>query len=93
MGRITLQQALFMQATTGVCPIEVRETISGWKRYSVEISLLPQNEREKIDKLADLVVTSFTQVGCSPLRKVHFAGHADKDWHGPQSEMSRVCLL
>jgi hypothetical protein len=56
--------------------------------HQSHIDLLPQNERDKIDKLADLVVTSFTQVGCPPLRKVHFAGHADKDWHGPQSEMS-----
>jgi hypothetical protein len=65
MARTTLQQVLFMQATTGVCPVEVVETISGWNQYSVNISLLPQNERDKIDKLAYLIVTSFTQVGCA----------------------------
>jgi len=84
----TLQHALFMQAVTGVCPVEVFETISGWKQYSVNIALLPPNQSGKIDKLADLIVTSFTQVGCAPLRKVKIVGHADKDWHGEQAEHS-----
>jgi len=85
---LKFQQALYMQQTTGMCPLPVADVISGWGQYSDNIDSLPPDQRGKVDQLADLIVTSFAHGGCQPLRKVTIVGHADKDWHGAEAEKS-----
>lgn len=88
--RPALQQAIIRQASTGGCAVQVDEVIRGWGQYEIFLQTgtasLPQAERDKIDKLADLVVGSFTMVGCQPLGQISIVGHADRDVHGPQFE-------
>jgi hypothetical protein len=81
----TLLSALFLQAVGG-CPSQVDEVIREWGRYKQDVEGLPQWEKDKIDKLADVVVTSFTAVGCQPLGLITIIGHADKDFHGAAFE-------
>ena len=56
----TLQSALFVQAVAGVCPVEVKETISGWMQYSVNVDLFLKPERDKIDRVAAPAAASET---------------------------------
>jgi len=83
---LTLRQVLFMQATTGTCPSEIREVIRGWGQYKDTLETLAQSERDKIAALADIVVGSFTAVGCQPLGQIIVIGHADKDAKGAAFE-------
>lgn len=46
------------------------------------VGLLAKEERDEIAKIAEIVVTSFTTVGCVPLGEIRVIGHADKDFHG-----------
>ncbi len=88
--RMALQQALIRQAASGGCSVQVDEVIRGWGQYEVFLqsgrARLPQPEQDKIDRLADLVVTSFSAVGCPPLGQIGIVGHADRDFHGQQFE-------
>jgi len=81
----TLARALFMQAT-GVCPAGVDEIIRGWGQYKDRVDLLPGPEQNKIEQIAELIVTSFITEGCIPLGQIAIVGHADKDFHGPDFE-------
>jgi hypothetical protein len=54
--------ALFMQAA-GTC---VDDVIRGWGQYKDRVELLPPEEKSKIAKIADVIVTSFTTPGCIP---------------------------
>ena len=87
--QMRLKEAIFLLDITGVCPQEVNEVIYGWGQYSDNInSLRPSSEKDKIDYLANLVVTSFAATGCAPLGKIEVVGHADKDFHGENFEKS-----
>src|SRR5271170_1854285 len=68
------------------CPAEVAEVIHGWGQYQDTVERLPQAERDKISRIADLVVASFTTPGCVPLGQITVVGHADKDAHGAAFE-------
>jgi hypothetical protein len=68
------------------CPAEVAEVIHGWGQYQDTVERLPQAERDKISRIADLVVASFTTPGCVPLGQITVVGHADKDFHGAAFE-------
>ena len=59
------------------------ETIGGWGQYGRHV---PPGQQLTIDKLTDLIVSSFDQSNCAPFRMVSIAGHADKDWHGSNVE-------
>jgi hypothetical protein len=83
MAMPTLFQSIFMQATSGICASPVVANISGWGQYSDRI---PPGELSNIEKLADLIVSSFAQSACAPFREVSVVGHADKDWHGEKFE-------
>lgn len=85
----TLQQATFMKSTGLPIGGSVGAVISGWGQYKDDVALLPKFERDKVDQLADLIVSSFDQSVSSPFREVTIVGHADKDWHGGPTE-SRV---
>jgi hypothetical protein len=71
---------------TNCIPI-MRDEIRGWGRYRIFADSLPLSEREKINRLADVVVTSFSKQGCIPLGQITVVGHADKDQRGPQFEL------
>ncbi|MEO7999351.1 MAG: hypothetical protein ABI852_18010 [Gemmatimonadaceae bacterium] len=47
---------------------------------------MPASEKLKIAQIADLVVTSFTMTGCSPLGLLVVVGHADHDAKGAAFE-------
>jgi hypothetical protein len=64
------------------CPAEVAEVIHGWGQYADTVERLPQAERDRIGRIADLVVASFTTPGCVPLGQIIVLGHADQDFHG-----------
>jgi flagellar motor protein MotB len=55
----------------------IRETISGFSRYSQSAKLLPPKEQQKIDKVARLIIERF-KFRRQPIR-VRLIGHADKD--------------
>jgi hypothetical protein len=59
-------------------------TIGDWGQYGIKIS---PPQALTINKLADLIVSSFAQSVCSPFRRVTIVGHADKDWQGSKKEM------
>jgi hypothetical protein len=82
----TLRTALFMQASAGICPAQVDETIRGWGQYKDRVDLLPGPERDKITQMAELIVTSFITPGCTPLGQITIIGHADRDFHGAEFE-------
>jgi carboxypeptidase C (cathepsin A)/V8-like Glu-specific endopeptidase/GH25 family lysozyme M1 (1,4-beta-N-acetylmuramidase)/subtilisin family serine protease len=71
-----------LQEDAGICPVQLERVIYGWGRYKDEVSKLPKPEKDKIDELANLVVTSFALPGCSPLGQISIVGHADRDYHG-----------
>jgi hypothetical protein len=83
---VQLLHGLFMQAMAGICPKEVQEVIRGWGRYKETVDTLAKEERDKITKLADLIVSSFSVVGCSPLGQITIVGHADHDFQGAAFE-------
>jgi phosphatidylserine/phosphatidylglycerophosphate/cardiolipin synthase-like enzyme len=56
----------------------VRETVSGFPRYSNLVRLLPAKEQQKINQIARLIVNSYSS-GQQPIRTVQLIGHADKD--------------
>jgi peptidoglycan hydrolase-like protein with peptidoglycan-binding domain len=56
----------------------IRETISGFPRYSNLVRSLPAKEQQKIDQMARLIVNSY-RPGQQPIRTVQLIGHADKD--------------
>jgi hypothetical protein len=79
---IGLRHAVFMQKTMGhTCAQNVNETIYGWQEFDDNVDFLPQPEREKLDKLVDLMVASWHQFVWPPYRIVKIVGHADKTWH------------
>jgi outer membrane protein OmpA-like peptidoglycan-associated protein len=59
-------------------PQTIRETVSGFARYSNSIASLPSSERSKFQNIARLVVRSFGP-GKRPIRRVRLIGHADRD--------------
>jgi len=67
------------------CPSPKPETIINWGQYS---SKIPPGQELTINKLTNLIVSSFAQSSCPPFRKVEIVGHADKDWQGAKKEMS-----
>lgn len=63
---------------------QVTETIWNWERYSDQI---PPGEQRKIDKMADLIVSSFVPGSQeAPFRSVKIVGHADTDNVGTKME-------
>jgi hypothetical protein len=73
----------------GACPGQANgqeSVIRGWGQYKDEVATLPESERAKIERLADLVVTSFAAPGCAPWERIGVVGHADKDYHGSAFE-------
>jgi hypothetical protein len=83
---ISIDHAVVMQRMGQPITQSVGTVIYGWGQYKDQVSLLPKAERDKIDQLADLIVSSFAQYTFPPFRKVAIVGHADKDWHGPRKE-------
>jgi hypothetical protein len=83
MSTAPLQHAIFLQATGHLAHQSVGAVIFGWGEYADRVKLLPKPERDKLDHLADLIVTSFAQPNEVPFRFVHIVGHADKDGHHP----------
>jgi hypothetical protein len=75
-----------MQATSGICPVQLDEVIRGWGQYKDQVELLPASEQEKITQLAELIAQSFITPGCVPLGQIAIIGHADKDFHGAAFE-------
>jgi hypothetical protein len=82
----TLPHAIFMQGLGQRVTQPVATVIYGWGQYKDQVPLLPKPERDKVDQLADLIVSSFEQTALPPFRRVEILGHADKDWHGPSWE-------
>ena len=78
---LTIQQAKFLVVATGSVGHPVSETIFGWYRYDDNVAFLPTAEQDKLNYLADLIVSSFEQSDFPPFREVKIVGHADKDWH------------
>lgn len=83
---LTLERAVFMQASGQPTTDNVETVIYGWGQYKDEVSLLPKSEQDKVDQLADQIVSSFAQTVLPPFRSVIIDGHADKDWHGEKLE-------
>ena len=52
----------------------IRETVSGFSRYS---NAIPSQERAKISRIAQLIVQSYKS--SQPIRTVRLVGHADRD--------------
>jgi hypothetical protein len=75
-----------MQSVGQAAAQNVETVIYGWGQYKDEVSLLPKPEQDKVDQLADQIVSSFAQSVLPPFRSVIVDGHADKDWHGAQLE-------
>jgi len=71
---------------SGSCATPVEDVIYGWGQYKDEVDKLPQSEKDKIARLADIVVTSFSAPNCSPLGQISVVGHADRDVHGAALE-------
>ena len=69
---------------SSVQPVET--VIYGWGQYKDKIPNLPRAEQDKLDHLADLIVSSFAQSVLPPYRSVIIIGHSDKDWHGAAFE-------
>lgn len=65
-------------AATGPCPGQTHEVVSGFTRYSNEISTLPPPEQAKVRALAGLITRSFKS-GCQPITQIELIGHADHD--------------
>ncbi|MGA2403055.1 MAG: hypothetical protein ABSG91_15340 [Syntrophobacteraceae bacterium] len=82
-----IAQAVFMQQSGEFVPGPVTATIN-WGQYS---SFIPPGQMPTIDKLADMIVSSFAQSSVPAFRSVTIVGHADKDWHGAATEM-KVCI-
>jgi hypothetical protein len=80
---LKLAQAVSMQQTGVFFQGPVTESIINWGQYS---SFIPPGQQPTIDKLADMIVSSFAQFSFPPFRNVTVTGHADKDWHGPVKE-------
>jgi flagellar motor protein MotB len=55
----------------------IRETVSGFSRYSHSATLLPSQEQQKIDRVARLIIKRFN-FGQRPIH-IRLLGHADKD--------------
>lgn len=79
---LTIEHAVFMNGLGQSSTQAVETVIYGWGQYKDQVSLLPRAEQDKIDHLADLIVSSFAQSALPPYRSVMIVGHADKDWHG-----------
>jgi hypothetical protein len=75
-------------AVSSACPADIKEVIRGWGQYKDDAIQLPQEERDKIDRLSELIVNSFAVTDCAPLGQVSVVGHADNDYHGPAFEQS-----
>jgi outer membrane protein OmpA-like peptidoglycan-associated protein len=73
------------QNTDASCAGSKTEIITNWGRYGSKVS---PGQQLVIDKLADLIVSSFAQSICPPFRQVEIVGHADKDWQGAKKETS-----
>jgi hypothetical protein len=68
------------------CAGSVSEIIYGWGQYKDDVDKLPEPERKKIEKLADVVVSSFAVPECVALGKIAVVGHADRDAKGAAFE-------
>ena len=75
-----------VEQSGGACPSAMEEVIRGWGQYKDDVDKLPPPEREKIERLADLIVSSFAVPDCTPLGQITVIGHADKDYHGASLE-------
>lgn len=73
-----------VQQSNVSCPNPQPVTIGNWGQYGITIW---SAQALTINKLADLIVSSFAQSVCSPFKWVTIVGHADKDWQGPKKEM------
>jgi len=85
---LKLGHAVFMQTAGQPITQPVQAVIYGWGQYKDQVSRLPKPEQDKIDQLADQIVSSFAQSALAPYRSVLIVGHADKDWQGPAVESS-----
>lgn len=88
-AKTTTQSGAPTQSLSGesdTCVSQVERTIYGWGQYKDEVALLPSAERDKVNELANLVVSSFMIPGCPPLGTITIVGHADTDSHGPALE-------
>jgi hypothetical protein len=83
---LTVEHALFMSGLGQSSTQSVETVIYGWGQYKDRVSNLPKAEQDKIDHLADLIVSSFAQSALPPYRNVIIVGHADKDWQGAKLE-------
>jgi hypothetical protein len=72
--------------TSNGCPADIEEVIRGWGQYQDSVDKLPREERDKINRLSELVVGSFATPGCTSLGQISVVGHADSDYHGPAFE-------
>src|SRR5579864_6812813 len=84
---LTLERVAFLQAAGQPVLQGVEAVIFGWGQYKDEVRLLPKAEQDKIDQLADQIVSSFAQTTLPPFRSVTINGYADKDWHGAKLEI------
>jgi carboxypeptidase C (cathepsin A)/phosphatidylserine/phosphatidylglycerophosphate/cardiolipin synthase-like enzyme/V8-like Glu-specific endopeptidase/subtilisin family serine protease len=74
------------QAEDSSSPVPQSAVIYGWGQYRDDVAGLPKTEQAKIDKLADLVVKSFSQTSSQALGQISVVGHADQDIHGASFE-------
>lgn len=80
----SLTNSVYAQESEVSCPSPKPVKIEKWGQYG---SAIPPGQEATINKLADLIVSSFAQSICPPFRKVEIVGHADKDWQGEKKEM------
>jgi hypothetical protein len=73
-------------ATSSPCPAGIEEVIRGWEQYRDDVTKLPQEERDKINRLSELIAGSFATTDCAQLGQIKVVGHADNDYHGPAFE-------
>jgi hypothetical protein len=83
---LTIEHAIFIGGLGQSSTQAVETVIYGWGQYKDKVSLLPKSEQDKIDRLAELIVSSFAQSVLPPYRSVIIVGHADKDWQGAKLE-------
>lgn len=83
---LTIEHAAFMNGLGQSSTQDIETVIYGWGQYKDQVSLLPKGEQDKLDRLADLIVSSFGQSVLPPYRSVIIVGHSDKDWHGAAYE-------
>ena len=67
-------------APSGRCPIDIPTVIRGFSKYDDAISLLPQDQQNKLATLASEIASSQSGTsGANPVTQVIVVGHADID--------------